>query len=121
MRARFGGDNKLIVEIISMFLEESPEQLRRLKQASSESNAEAVERIAHSMKGEFGCLDISLAADYARKIEEIARSGRFDNVAEPLLALETEMQAVAAEMDRFLEQERSSHVGMLWRVQRGSK
>jgi CheY-like chemotaxis protein/HPt (histidine-containing phosphotransfer) domain-containing protein len=110
LRDRIGGDDNLIVEISCIFLEESPKQLRMLKQAIIEPNAEAVERIAHTIKGEFGCLDNPSASDCARQIEEIARSGQLDRIREPLRALENEIQEVSVEMKRFIEQKRSSKV-----------
>jgi signal transduction histidine kinase/CheY-like chemotaxis protein/HPt (histidine-containing phosphotransfer) domain-containing protein len=107
-RAKLGGDDTLLYEIIELFVEEIPKQLATLKQAILYNDSETVERIAHSIKGELGCLEISAASDYARELEEIGRNGTLGNAASTLSALEAEITAVVAEMRRFRDLEPNS-------------
>ena len=100
-RAGLGGDESLLNEIVDLFLEENPKQLASLKQAVADANMELVERIAHTLKGEFACLQITIAAARARELEEIARNGCLERVPAPLAALETEIAAVVAKMNSF--------------------
>jgi HPt (histidine-containing phosphotransfer) domain-containing protein len=51
---RLGGDEKLLHEVIGIFLEEVPQHLAGLEQAIAQGDARAVEEIAHKLKGELG-------------------------------------------------------------------
>ena len=71
---RLGGDEKLLHEVIEIFLENTPGRLLALQHAMSEHNAEALERAAHSLKGELGYLGISALSQKARELEEMGRN-----------------------------------------------
>jgi YesN/AraC family two-component response regulator len=101
--ARLGGDENLLEEIIGLFLAENPKQLYALKQAIVESDAEIVERIAHTLKGELACLEMTAAAGWARELEEIGRNRTLERANGPLTALEAEISLAVAEMTRFME------------------
>jgi len=100
-RARLGGDEQFLYEIIDLFLEENPKQLAELKQALSESNAEAVERAAHTLKGELSCLEIPIATRHARELEERACKGHHEEAAQMLEILEDEILAASRAMREF--------------------
>jgi two-component system sensor histidine kinase/response regulator len=108
VRARLGGDQSLLDEIVDLFLEENPKQLAALKQAIAEANSEIVERIAHALKGELACLGIPTAASRAGELEEIGRNRCMDKTAAILVALEVEIAAVVAEMSSFRKLENLS-------------
>jgi hypothetical protein len=44
---RLGGDEALLLELCQIFLEESPKQLQKVRQAVAEADAQAVMRAAH--------------------------------------------------------------------------
>jgi len=98
-RARLGGDESLLDEIVELFLEENPKQLASLKQAITEADSEMIERIAHTLKGELACLEITAGAARAGELEEMARNGCLEKVSAPLAALEAEVAAVVAAMN----------------------
>ncbi len=67
---RLGGDEKLLHEVMEIFLEEVPKHLLELREAITQQNAETAERIAHSLQGELGYLGIAELSHGAREIEE---------------------------------------------------
>jgi len=99
VRARLGGDESLLDEIIDLFLEENPKQLKSLKQAVTEADSEMVERIAHTLKGELVCLEITAGAARAGELEEMAKNSCLEKVRAPLAALEAEVAVVVAAMN----------------------
>jgi len=107
-RERIGGDDTLLCEIIELFLEENPKQLAALNQALSQADAASVERIAHSLKGELGCLEVIEAGRHARVLEEQARVGRLEGAARLLQLLENEISAAAKAMCNFRDAARGS-------------
>ena len=93
---RVGGDEELLFEVVEIFLSEAPNALVKLRRALSDGDAQAVERIAHGLKGETGYLGIRVLSQETRDLEEAARSGDLSR-AEPLLAyLESEIPYVVS-------------------------
>jgi hypothetical protein len=56
---RVDGDEKLLHDVMQIFLEETPSLMDKLRSGVNQRNAEAVEHAAHSLKGEllprYGC------------------------------------------------------------------
>jgi two-component system, sensor histidine kinase and response regulator len=74
---RLGGDEKLLHEVMEIFLEEVPKHLVELRQAITRQDAKASERVAHSLHGELGYLSIAELSQRAREIEEKGRTSDF--------------------------------------------
>jgi signal transduction histidine kinase/CheY-like chemotaxis protein len=95
---RLDGDERLLHEIVQIFLEESPKQLAVLKQAVTEANAELVERTAHGLKGELSYLGLPAVSLKAQQLEQMGRGSNLDHAPEVFAVFESEMSAVAANM-----------------------
>jgi HPt (histidine-containing phosphotransfer) domain-containing protein len=74
---RLGGDEKLLHEVMEIFLEEVPKHLAGLRKAILQQDAESAERIAHSLHGELGYLGIAELSQGARELEEKGRTSDF--------------------------------------------
>jgi hypothetical protein len=96
--ARLGGDEVLMHEIVDIFLEETPKHLEALRRAIVEGNADSIEQIAHGLKSEVGYLEISVASQVARTIEELGRSRRLGAVTEQLDRLEAAIEEATSQM-----------------------
>ena len=64
------GNNNLISEIINIFLNQTPEFLIKLDQASGSQNWNEVKTIAHKMKPTVSYVGISALTDTIKKIED---------------------------------------------------
>jgi len=95
---RLGGDEKLLHEVVQIFLEGTPGRLVALQQAVTERNAEALERAAHSLKGELGYLGISALSQKARELEEMGRSRDILRASAVLAEFEAGINAVLEQM-----------------------
>ncbi len=78
---RVDGDRALLSELVAIFLEETPKQLANLEKAIETADLEAVERTAHSFKGELGYLGLSDVAEKAGILERMAHDRRFEEAA----------------------------------------
>jgi signal transduction histidine kinase/CheY-like chemotaxis protein len=96
--ARLGGDEVLMHEIAEIFLEETPKHLATLRQAVAVGDTELVERIAHSLKSEVGILEIPVASQIARAVEEMGRSRTLEEVNEQIARLENVISEASLEM-----------------------
>jgi HPt (histidine-containing phosphotransfer) domain-containing protein len=97
-----GGDCDLLDEIIGMFLEDSPGLLEPLELAIQRGNARGLEHAAHKLKGTFGSLAASRAADAAYRLESIGGSGDLNEARGALDELREEIQCVENELRLLL-------------------
>jgi HPt (histidine-containing phosphotransfer) domain-containing protein len=68
---RLGGDEELLQELCQIFLKESPKLMEQLRLGMADGDAEAVQRAAHSLKGEVSYLAAAGATQAARRLEDI--------------------------------------------------
>jgi CheY-like chemotaxis protein len=80
---RLGGDEKLLREVLEIFVEETPKLMVRLQQAVAEGDAHGIESMAHSLRGELSYFD-AVAASKARELEEMGRESHLEHTAEVL-------------------------------------
>ncbi len=92
---RLGGDEDLLRELVEIFVTESPKLLAKLRDAIGSSDADAVMRGAHSIKGELSCLGAVAAANTAQKLETMGSSREMAQAPEVFSILEREVQAVS--------------------------
>jgi len=92
--ARMGGDRTLLGAVIRFFFEDYPAMLDKIRVAVGESNAHALERSAHALKGlaaNFGATQvISLTA----ALEQMGRSGELANSLATFKKLEPAIAAL---------------------------
>ncbi len=99
---RLGGDEKLLHEVLEIFLEDVPKHMATLRRAIAEGNAAGVEGAAHTLKGELGYLGISEVSRKAREMEEFGQKSDL-RLAEGLYAtFESELSEVLISMRRTL-------------------
>ena len=72
-RERLGGDEQLFHEVVEIFLDDVPKHMAGLAQAIADGNTEAIERLAHTLKGELGYLGIAEVSRKAREMEELGQ------------------------------------------------
>jgi HPt (histidine-containing phosphotransfer) domain-containing protein len=95
---RFDGDRALLVEVIGIFREDYPAQIRSAQEAIAQTDAAEVERCGHSLKGALGNLSAVRAFALAGEFEAMGRSGNLALAGPKLMQVEDELQRV---MDAF--------------------
>jgi signal transduction histidine kinase/DNA-binding response OmpR family regulator len=76
--ARVGGDRQLLAEISRLFVDDAPRYLERIRQAIDARDGESLRRAAHGLKGAAANFDAEGVVSAARTLEEIGRTGQFD-------------------------------------------
>jgi two-component system sensor histidine kinase/response regulator len=99
------GDRALLVEMVKLFLEESPRQLAALRQAIDSRDASSVTLYAHALKGPLNSLSATSAADAAWHLEQLGRAGEQDRFADAYTALEREIDSLQPVFAVLLAQE----------------
>ena len=85
---RLGGDEELFWELCEIFLQESPKLLHKLGKAIAESDADAVMRAAHSLKGELGYLGAVEALQASAALECMGHEKNLSAAATVFASLE---------------------------------
>jgi len=92
---KLGGDDELLLEIIDLYLEDTPQVFVTLRAAVEESDAEGVRKAAHRIKGSVGSLAAMRAFEAARDLEKVGREGDLDGLAAAFSLLEAELEQLA--------------------------
>ncbi|HEY7700218.1 MAG TPA: response regulator, partial [Vicinamibacteria bacterium] len=95
---RASGDPALLAELTGIFLEETPETLRRIEQAFEARDAKAIERLAHRLKGALLTLAAPAAAEAALDLESAAAAGSENALREALDGLRLEVSRLEGEL-----------------------
>jgi len=100
---RLDGDEQLLREVLQIFLEETPGLLARLGQGIADMNYEAIERTAHSLKGELGYLGLALVSQQAFELEQMGRKKDAEDAAEKFSAFESTISELLVQVREVVE------------------
>ena len=103
---RIDGDETLLLELMGIFLEETPKQLMVLENAMLASNFEDIYRAAHTLKGELAYLALSEAAEKAKHLEMLAQEHNLEDLPAAIASLKQDLADVAAAMSLTLSDRR---------------
>ena len=92
-------------EVIHIFLEETPNLLAELHRGLADRNSEAVERTAHSLKGELCYLGLTTASERARDLEQMGHTSSLAQAAQSLPLLDAEIGTAIAEIRSIMHEE----------------
>ena len=79
---RLGGDEDLAREVFTLFQQDGPVYLARIRSAIDAGDATALQAAAHALKGAAGNLSAGPTADAARELELLAQSGDLTRAAD---------------------------------------
>ncbi len=101
---QLGGDEQLFQEVIGILVSQAPKQIADLRAGIAQGNAEAVERSAHSLKGELGYFGVSGILQKARELEESARKHNLERAAQVFPSFENDLFLFIASIQRCLKE-----------------
>lgn len=90
------GDEELLRELVAIFLEDAPKQLRELHAALERRDAGEVERISHGLKGVVANFGAVPARTVAGDLEEVARGQRLQDAGPLVVRLDVEITRIVA-------------------------
>ena len=91
-------DEKLVGEIMDVYLHDTPVQISKLKEHFSQKDYLSVQRCAHSIKGASANFCVSTVNETARDIELYAKQGDFERIGLLVDTLEAQFGALKAEL-----------------------
>jgi HPt (histidine-containing phosphotransfer) domain-containing protein len=99
------GSKELFCEIAQMFIDSWPETLASLRNTIAGENVEALEREAHTLKGSLGNLGAQRGREVAHQLQILGTQESLNKpeVERILADLDTEVKAVIAELEKYLD------------------
>ncbi|MBW2615120.1 MAG: Hpt domain-containing protein [Deltaproteobacteria bacterium] len=98
-----GGDMDLLKEIIEIFLEDYPNQMKQIQGGISSGDAVVLEHAAHSLKGSVANFAAKRAYDAAYRLEVLGREGDLGEANEALGDLDREIREFDAAMNEAIK------------------
>lgn len=89
---RVDGDEELYQEIIDLFLEDAPNQLKLIEKAVKENDFSTIQRQAHTLKGEAGNIGANMLFQISRDMEEAVKNGDAEKVPQLLYLMKAEFE-----------------------------
>jgi two-component system sensor histidine kinase/response regulator len=96
------GNRELLIELVQLFMEESPKQLADLDQAIARGDVAAIALRAHALKGPLSSLGAPAAADAAWRLEQMGRSGQLEGLVAARGDLERELSRLERALTALL-------------------
>jgi HPt (histidine-containing phosphotransfer) domain-containing protein len=88
------GSSDFIVELIDLFLEDTPDLLAGIEQNVAQKNAEGVRSTAHTLKSTAASVGAVKLSALSEQLEGIARSGMIENINGEVTELLAEFDTV---------------------------
>jgi two-component system, sensor histidine kinase and response regulator len=101
MLSRLDGDTELATELATIFIDEYPRMLARLRGAVAAGSADEVRRAAHALKGSVSNFIDGGPTATAFELETMGRNGQLDGTAAILDRLEQEIVALTVCLQDF--------------------
>jgi CheY-like chemotaxis protein len=96
--AGFGGNRRLVNEVVDVFLEDAPAMLTRLRDAARTRDTTQLAEAAHAIKGSAGLFSQGAAYQSARRLEHLVKSGDLTKVDAACADVEADVAQLMAEL-----------------------
>ena len=90
---------------MTAFVGDTPRHLAALRQSLAGGDAEALRRIAHSLKSASANIGAARLAALCRELEQLGRAGKVDGAAPIFADMESEFLSVRESLNALLEKE----------------
>lgn len=87
-------------ELLDLFLKTTSSELIELQSALKEKDAQAAERMAHSMKGAAGSLGLKEIYEAAKRIETAARTNQLEEIEVDFRIIKEKLEIIAEALKR---------------------
>ena len=101
--SRLGGSQKILKNIMEVFLTDITMQTQNLKQALDDENTTSLKLFAHTLKGAAGNLSALKLQDLAKSIENSAKSKDMKELAQEYVVLEKEVKRIIEIFTSYLK------------------
>ena len=108
LRARTGGDDALMKEVVGLFLEDCPDRLDAIRQALEVGDTTGVHRSVHTLKGSAGNFGAPSVIAVAKRLEALAGEGNLEACRKAFPELEDRVRELTNALAAELKSSRAS-------------
>ncbi len=87
-----GGDRELLLEVVDMFLADTPKLLARIERAIARKDADRLKETAHALKGSVGNFDSGALFESVRRLEMMGRDNQIQQAKAGLAVVRSNME-----------------------------
>lgn len=91
-----GGDRRLLLELVGIFLDDGPKRLDSLRVAMSAPDIGQIEQVAHSLRGSAAILGATDLQSAALALEDAAHGGHSENGLQLVARIANELERAIA-------------------------
>jgi HPt (histidine-containing phosphotransfer) domain-containing protein len=95
------GDPDLLLDLIQMFLDDSPSKVSAVREGLEAGDFEKAERAAHSLKASSGNLGARIVQDICEQLQVLTRGRKMNESLELAPRLEQSYAAAASELQKL--------------------
>ncbi len=95
------GDPDLLLDLIQMFLDDSPSKVSAVREGLETGDFEKAERAAHSLKASSGNLGARIVQDICEQLQVLTRGRKMNESLELAPRLEQSYAAAASELQKL--------------------
>jgi CheY-like chemotaxis protein len=99
--AGFGGNSRLLGEVIDVFVQDAPRLVEQLKDAAAKGDREGLASVAHALKGSLGLFSKAGPYEHASRLVQTARAGELSDVLVACGELEAEVARLITELAAY--------------------
>lgn len=104
LRDRVAGHLPLLRELLTVFQQQYPTQIARIRETSARRDAEELRKAAHRLIGTLACFSATRAVAAARAVEHAAATGAIEAAIAGVAAVEREVSLAESELSALAEQ-----------------
>jgi signal transduction histidine kinase/HPt (histidine-containing phosphotransfer) domain-containing protein len=97
----FGGDPKLLKQVIALYLENCPNLISEIERAIADGNGQNLAQAAHRLKGSLDNFGASQARGVAQDLERMGQTKAFANAPEALKTLKSVLNQLNADLAKL--------------------
>ncbi|WP_062059511.1 hybrid sensor histidine kinase/response regulator [Aquimarina longa] len=104
LKRTFDNDNEIIESVIQIFIDETPEDYKKLKQAIEEKNMILIKEISHKLKSSFKTIGVQEGTTFLEKIEVLSKEkSEFTTLREYFKKLDQSYPKIILELTGYLK------------------
>ncbi len=104
LRTTFDNDNEIIKSVLQIFIEETPEDYDRLKNATENQNGVLIKEASHKLKSSFKTLGLQEESTILEKIEHLSKESKFCEISELFLKLDHSYPKIIEEIKQSIKE-----------------
>ena len=99
----FGDDREFFSDLFKTYYEDNSTRMDELQSKMNTNDAEAIEKIAHSIKGASGNIGADAMKEFAAELEKMGRESQLNEAPSIIESMTNEFEKIRSYIDSYLK------------------